>query len=159
MEYYKHYLLGRQFVARTDHQVLKWLYSLREPKDRIARWLETLSAYQFSIEYWPGHKHGNADAMSRRCPNPQECKCPLLEEEILKCGPCQKCHQRAEMMDSALMDSQGNLRSMQVQCSELVHTVQTHSQTKGPQAYDSEMVATVTAAKGRNRTKYDRTGC
>ena len=74
MEYYKHYLLGRQFVARTDHQALKWLYSLREPKDRIARWLETLSAYQFSIEYQPGHKHGNADAMSRRCPNPQECK-------------------------------------------------------------------------------------
>ena len=91
VEYYKHYLLGRQFVARTDDQALKWLYSLREPKDRISRWLETLSAYQFSIEYQPGNKHGNANAMSRRCPNPQECKCPLLEEEILKCGPCQKC--------------------------------------------------------------------
>ena len=105
MEYYKHYLLGRQFVARTDHQALKWLYSLRKPKDRIARWLETLSAYQFSIEYWPGNKHGNAHTMSRRCPNPQECKCPLLEEEILKCSPCQKCCRRAETMDSTLMDS------------------------------------------------------
>ena len=92
MEYYKHYLLGRQFVPRTDHQALKWPYSLREPKDRKARWLETRSACQFSIEYRPGHKHGNANAMSRRCPNPQECKCPLLEEEILKSGPCQKCH-------------------------------------------------------------------
>ena len=51
MKYYKHYLLGRWFVAWTDHQALRWLYSLREPKDRIARWLETLSAYQFSIEY------------------------------------------------------------------------------------------------------------
>ena len=91
MEYYKHYLLGRWFVAWTDHQALKWLHSLREPKDRIARWLETLSAYQFSIEYQPGHKHGNADEMSRRCPNPQECKGLLLEEEVLKCGPCQKC--------------------------------------------------------------------
>ena len=28
MEYYKHYLLGRWFVAQTDHQALKWLYSL-----------------------------------------------------------------------------------------------------------------------------------
>ena len=62
------------------------------------------------------------------------------------------------MMDSALMDSQRNLRSMQVQCSEPVHTVQTHSQTKGLQAYDSEMVATVTATKGRNRIKYGRMG-
>ena len=91
MEYYKHYFLGRWFVAQMDHQALRWLYSLREPKDRIARWLETLSAYQFSIEYRPGHKQGNADVMSRRCPNPQECKCPLLEEEVLKCGPCWKC--------------------------------------------------------------------
>ena len=108
MECYKHYLLRRQFVAQTDHQALKWLYSLREPKDRIARWLETLSAYQLSIEYQPSHKHGNANAMSRRCPNPQDCKCPLLEEEVLKCGPCWKCFQRAGTMDSALMDTQGN---------------------------------------------------
>ena len=79
---------GEQFIARTDHQTLKWLYSLQEPKDRIARRLETLSAYQFSIEYWPSNKRGNADEMSRRCSNPQECKCPLLKEEVLKCGPC-----------------------------------------------------------------------
>ena len=102
--------------------------------------------------------HGNANAMSRRCPNPQECKCPLLEEEVLKCGPCWKCHQRAETMDSALMDSQGNWRSMQVQCSDPVHVVQTHSQTKGLQACDLEGGATVTAAKGRNRTKHGRMG-
>ena len=116
MEYYKHYLLGRRFVARMDHQALRWLYSLREPMDRIARLLETLSAYQFSIEYRPGHKHGNANAMSRRCPDPQECKCLLLGEEVLKCGPCLKCCQRAVTMDSALMDTQGNWRSMQAQC-------------------------------------------
>ena len=127
MEYYKHYLLGKQFVARTDYQASKWLYSLQEPKDRITRWLETLSAYQFSIKYWPGNRHGNADAMSRRCPNPQECKCPVLEEEVLKCGPCWKCCQRAEAMDSTLMDPQGNLRSMQGQGDEAVHMVQTQS--------------------------------
>ena len=156
MEYYKHYLLGRRFVAWMDHQALRWLYSLREPKDRMARWLETLSTYQFSIEYQPGHKHGNADAMSRRCPNPQECKCPLLEEEVLKCGPCWKCHQRAVTMDSAFMDTQG---SMQAQCSDPMQVVKTHSQTKGLQACDLEGNATATAAKGGNRTKYGRMGC
>ena len=157
MEYYKHYLLGRRFVAWTDHQALRWLYSLREPKDRIARWLETLSAYQFSIEHH-GHKHVNADAMSRRCLDPQECKCPLLEEEVLKCGPCQKCCQRAVTMDSALMDTQRNQRSMQAQCSDPVHMVQTCSQTKGLQACDLEENATAMAAKGRDRTKYGRMG-
>ena len=51
MEYYRQYLLGRKFIVRTDHQALKWLFSLKEPKDRIARWLEIMSAYQFVVEY------------------------------------------------------------------------------------------------------------
>ena len=55
-------------------------------------------------------------------------------------------------------DTQGNCRSMQAQCSDPVCTVQTHSQTKGLQACDSEGDATVMAAKGRNRMKYGRTG-
>ena len=62
-------------------------------------------------------------------------------------------------MDSALMDTQGNQRSMQAQCSDPVHAVQTCSQTKGLQACDLEGSATVTATKGRNRMKYGRTGC
>ena len=51
MEYYKQYLLGQKFLVQTDHQALKWLFSLKEPKDRIARWLEIMSAYQFVVEY------------------------------------------------------------------------------------------------------------
>ena len=39
LEYYKHYLLGRRFVVRTDHQPLRYLFSLKEPKDRTARWI------------------------------------------------------------------------------------------------------------------------
>ena len=112
MEYYRQYLLGRKFIVRTDHQALKWLFSLKEPKDRIARWLEIMSAYQFVVEYRPGKKHGNADAMSRRQCNPSECKCPVLDgdEEILKCGPCGKCRKRADTMDSSLMDEEGKVR-------------------------------------------------
>ena len=85
-------------------------------KGRIARWFETLSAFQFIKEYWPGNKHGNTDGMSWRCPNPHECKCPFFKEgEILKCGPCSKCCQGAVTVDSSLIDSQGNLRSRQIQ--------------------------------------------
>ena len=102
IEYYKQYLMGRKFTVRTDHQALKWLYSMKEPKDRIARWLETLSTFQFEVEYRPGAKHGNADGMSRRCPNPQDCRCPVFEEEVLKCGPCSKCIKRSIAMQSNL---------------------------------------------------------
>ena len=91
VEYFRQYLLGRRFTVRTDHQALVWLFKLKEPKGRIARWLEILSYFNFSVEYRPGHKHGNADSMSR-CENPADCTCPETDNsEYLKCGPCNKC--------------------------------------------------------------------
>jgi hypothetical protein len=102
IEYYRQYVLGRTLTVRTDHQALIWLFSLKEPKGRIARWVEILSAFDFTVEYRPGNKHGNADAMSR-CLNPRECDCPQTDNlEYLKCGPCAKCMQRAENMSSSL---------------------------------------------------------
>ena len=103
MEYFRQYLLGRSFLVRTDHQALVWLLSLKEPKSRIARWLETMSEYHFSVEYRPGKKHSNADGMSR-CPNPYACRCPDSDNfHNLKCGPCNKCRQRATDMESSLL--------------------------------------------------------
>ena len=55
VQYYKHYLLGRKFVVRSAHELLKWLYSLKEPKHRIARWIEVLSEFDFELEYRPGY--------------------------------------------------------------------------------------------------------
>ena len=71
VDYYKRYLLGRTFVVRSNHQALKWFFSLKEPKNRIARWMEILSVFSFSIEYQPGKKHGNADSLSH-CTDPRE---------------------------------------------------------------------------------------
>lgn len=95
IEYFRHYLLGRTFNVRTDHQAIRWLFQLKEPKGRIARWIEILSAYNFSIEYRSGKKHGNADALSR-CPNPRDCQCSDYNSlESLRCGPCRKCQKRS----------------------------------------------------------------
>ena len=91
---FRHYLLGNEFTVRTDHQALKWLFSLKDPKDRVARWIETLSEFHFDVEYRQGTKHGNADGMSR-CPNPHDCHCPETEERSLACGPCTKCKKRS----------------------------------------------------------------
>lgn len=78
VEYYKQYLLGKKFLVRTDHQALVWLFKLKEPKDRTARWLEILSAYNFQIQRRPVQKHSNADALSR-CSNPSKCQCEDLK--------------------------------------------------------------------------------
>lgn len=99
IEYYKQYLLGREFIVRTDHQALVWLFSLKELKGRIARWIEILSQFNFSIQYRPGKKHGNTDALSRMCIDPKNCNCALEEIDYaeplpLKCGPCKKMYKK-----------------------------------------------------------------
>ena len=106
VEYYRQYLLGRKFLIQTDHQALCWLFSLREPKARIARWIEILSAFHFEIEYRPGQKHGNADALSH-CPEPQQCRCSM-EVPDLRCGPCSKCRKKSAMMQSSWKELHGD---------------------------------------------------
>ena len=95
LQHFRHYLLGRKFLVRTDHQALRWLFSLKEPKDRTARWIEEISRFEFEIEYRPGKRHGNADGMSR-CRGPKKCTCPEeLEVADLRCGPCKKMRKKS----------------------------------------------------------------
>ena len=75
MEYYKHNWVS--ISGFTLSITLIWLCSLKEPKHRIVTWIEVLSEFNFEVEYQPGMKPGNADAISR-CPNPRDCSCPLL---------------------------------------------------------------------------------
>ena len=63
--HFKHYLIGKKFRLRTDHSSLQWLLNFRNPTGILARWLETLSAFTFDIEYKRGSENGAADALSR----------------------------------------------------------------------------------------------
>ena len=65
VKYFRHYLYGRSFTIYTDHNPLKWLFALKSPEGRLARWTEMLKAYDFKIEYRPGKSNANADALSR----------------------------------------------------------------------------------------------
>ena len=62
---WRYYLQYRPFVVRTNHEALKWLYTMQEPRGMIARWLETLSNFDFEVRHRAGVKHGNADSLSR----------------------------------------------------------------------------------------------
>jgi len=63
---FQQYLLGRQFVIRTDHSALQWLRITLEPIGQQARWCEILEEFDFQIVHRLGRLHENADAMSRR---------------------------------------------------------------------------------------------
>ena len=65
VKHFKHYLYGKEFLIRSDHGSLRWLFKFKNPEGEIARWLETLSAFKFQIEHRPGVQHRNADALSR----------------------------------------------------------------------------------------------
>ena len=64
------YLYGRKFILVTDH---KPLISMFGPKkgvptlaaNRLSRWALLLNQYEYTVEYRPTNKHGNADALSR----------------------------------------------------------------------------------------------
>ena len=95
IEYYRQYLLGRRFTVRTDHRALSFLFSFKEPRGRLARYLEILSAYDFAVSYRKGTGHCNADGMSR-CVSPWDCQCNEVDTmEPLKCGPCKRWEKRA----------------------------------------------------------------
>ena len=66
IKHFRPYLLGNPFLLRTDHSSLTWLYNFKNPEGQLARWLEALQEYNFTIEHRKGRLYGNADAMSRK---------------------------------------------------------------------------------------------
>ena len=80
VQYFKHYLLGRNFIIRTDHAPILWLCNFKEPSGILARWISILGGYDYNVEFRPGHLHGNADGVSRRP------KRPCLYPECRDCG-------------------------------------------------------------------------
>lgn len=81
MEHFYKYLYGREFLLRTDHAALKWLLQFKNPEGQVARWIERLQEYNFTVEHRAGKSHNNADALSRR-PCPSDCKhCSKIEEK------------------------------------------------------------------------------
>jgi hypothetical protein len=60
------YLLGQQFVVRTDHRSLKYLWDQTIVTEAQQKWLVKLVGYDFIIEYKKGSENSVADALSRQ---------------------------------------------------------------------------------------------
>ena len=156
VEYYRQYLLGRKFLVRSDHNSLTFLFRLKEPKGRIARWIEILSAYDFSIEYRKGQKHMNADSLSR-CPDPWDCQCPDQDNlESLKCGPCAKCSKRfREMKGFSSHPSPDTTDAVCEQSSESIRAVGTRSNPSADHESGSNPEVTVSSSVNQWLTEQD----
>ena len=70
MKHFDCYLRHTRFDAIVDHSALKYLFSLKNPTGRLARWIAFLQSYSLTIIYRPGKIHGYDDGLSRsRCDN------------------------------------------------------------------------------------------
>ncbi len=91
--HYRHYLLGREFILRTDHGSLTWLFRFKNPIGQLGRWLEELSQYSMIIQHRAGTKHSNADGLSRIPEELDSCNCYEAGKDVnsLPCGGCPYC--------------------------------------------------------------------
>lgn len=80
LKQFRHFLYGQKFLLRTDHAPLIWLKNFKDPEGMLARWLSVIETYNFEIQYRPGPKHTNADALSRK---------PLRKCKNENCPECQ----------------------------------------------------------------------
>jgi hypothetical protein len=65
---FRHCLYGEKFeVIITDHIALTWLLALRDPKERLARWIVEMQSYDFDVLYerGDGELMAVSDALSR----------------------------------------------------------------------------------------------
>jgi len=81
LKHFRQYLLGREFIIRTDHAALTYLETAQELFGQQARWLDLFSEFKYTLKHRPGVKHGNADGLSR-----------IPCERDPSNGPCKQCH-------------------------------------------------------------------
>lgn len=69
IKYFRPYLYGQEFVVKTDHKPLVYLYSLKNPSSKLTRMRLDLDEYNYIIEYIKGKDNVGADALSRLSTN------------------------------------------------------------------------------------------
>ena len=66
--------IWQAFPTTHRPRVLQWLYRLKDPHHQVARWLEILAEFQFTLQHRPGEHHENADGLSRQCSACKQCQ-------------------------------------------------------------------------------------
>ena len=89
----------RNFFVITDHLSLKWLLNMKNPRDKLARWVVEIQDYAFTIEHRAGPKLVVPDALSRDAGTKPLCQrsyCPVDRMRHISCIVYGKCWIRTE---------------------------------------------------------------
>jgi hypothetical protein len=64
-KYFRPYLFGKRFTLFTDHKPLTYMFSLKDPNDKMLRWRLRLQEFDYDVKYRPGKQNIVADGLSR----------------------------------------------------------------------------------------------
>eukprot|EP00253_Pinus_taeda_P027012 PITA_27012 len=76
LKMWRHYLIGRRFVLMSDYIRLRYFFDQLNLNVRQARWLASISEFDFEIRYIKGKKNRVADSLSRWIQVKAKCKHP-----------------------------------------------------------------------------------
>ena len=60
---WRHYLMGKKFLLKTDNMSLKYSFEQPDLNERKARWLAFLSEYHFELKHIKGKENKIAHAL------------------------------------------------------------------------------------------------
>lgn len=63
---WRHYLLGRHFIVKTDQQSLRFIMQQREIGADYQKWITKLLGFSFEVQFKPGVSNRVADGLSRK---------------------------------------------------------------------------------------------
>jgi len=66
LKMWRHYLLGMRFTLMSDHSGLKYIFDQPNLNSRQARWLATISDFEFEIRYIKGKENMVVDGLSKK---------------------------------------------------------------------------------------------
>ncbi|GJT80165.1 reverse transcriptase domain-containing protein [Tanacetum coccineum] len=66
LEYWRHYLIAKEFILYSDHEALKYINGQHNLKPRHAKWVEYLQAYSFFIKHKAGALNKVADGVESK---------------------------------------------------------------------------------------------
>ena len=65
LKMWRHYLMGRKFLLKTNNMSLKYPFDQPDMNARKSRWLVFLSEYHFELKHIKGKENKVVDALSR----------------------------------------------------------------------------------------------
>ncbi|GBG80811.1 hypothetical protein CBR_g31367 [Chara braunii] len=64
--HWRHYLLGRFFHVRSDHETVRWIKTRQVLSDALKHWIQVIDMYDYQLDLIKGEYNKVADALSRR---------------------------------------------------------------------------------------------